>query len=474
MKVVDGHGEPSGGHLATLLAALEHPVNIADPATQCDDPCRPSLYADAVMLEKIAMKTARDLERWAGEQEETRKTLETNLHVCAELSLRHQSRFLQELRTYVSRLHVADDLEACAFIEHTQIDETPLQITVVSDGERHVERARLFVVERGWQMLLREKGSCHESSAGTSRSNNYFLLSARQATCLRTAATCTGENIHAVLRSTEDEEMLEASKQFKFHMRLTEADGAGANPRAEKLFMDKERGTECIGQLFTCMVHKCHAAAEKTWQVTPVPPILSGVVHIGLFFLSPHTFEQFRKALRGVLASWRVIAHRDGRVCPPEHTSYRMAIVRFFGPSAQQEPRRRSTLDIISSRILNGNWKQHGVLEHYCSGCCTNDGQLRETIVKWVSKLLVIVRPTVFQKNNWSDWSRGLRAPGLLHGCHGLFQAAFESAFARCEPCPEDAAKTESAWLEQRSTEGAQHRVKHKVQNTLHTAIPKC
>eukprot|EP00971_Amphidinium_carterae_P350471 6491564-Amphidinium_carterae.2 len=413
----------------------------------------------------MAKRTARDLERLAGEQEETRKTLELNLHVCAELSLRHQSQFLKELRTYVNRLCVADDLLACAFIEHTQLDETPLRITVVSDGERHVERARLFVVERGWQMLLREKAS----STGASGSNSYFLLSARQATCLRTAASCTGENIHAVLRSTEDEEILEASKQFKFHMRVTEADGAGANPRAEKLFLDKERGTECIGQLFTCMVHKCHAAAERTWQVTPVPPIISGVVHIGLFFLSPHTFEQFRKALRGVLSTWRVIAHRDGRVCPGEHTSYRMAMTRLFGPSAQQEPRRRSTLDIISSNILNGNWKQHGVLEHYCSGCCTCDEQLRETIVKWVSKLLVIVRPTVFQKNNWSDWSRGLRAPGLLHGCHGLFQAAFEAAFARCEPCPENAARTESAWIEQNTTEGAQHTVKRKVKNALHT-----
>ena len=113
--------------------------------------------------------------------------------------------------------------------------------------------------------------------------------------------------------------------------------------------------------------------------------------------------------------------------------AHRRLLVQLFAPSSQSQPRRRAFLDICSEEVLNGDWSVPGVLQHYCktTGCCSSPEATKAKVKLMVRRLLVILPPALFKRNNWLDYMRGLRPLGLIQGVHGLLSAAFRRAFQR-------------------------------------------
>ena len=417
--------EPQAAHHVNAAATLPKPS---------------LLLEDAKLMDKSLSGKARiDWDQLAQNRGMARSTFETRAHACAEASLRNQERVLREINQYVHRLALARDLQPVAFIDHVMFDETPLKLTVSENHEtveHHVEKARVFVIESSWQMVLRRRGSDIEEQAAvqTHPPQQYLLLTGRFSKHLRTAEDCSGEGIYAILNNVTSSAVPAVQREFNMNYRLTEADSCPANLRAEKIFGAESSEAGSVNHLYGCTIHKVHAAAEKTWTLTPLPEVVSGLVNLGLLFLSPSIYDRFRRALKRELTTRPLRWHRCGS-SSQEHATHRERVLRVFGPDPRKEPRRYAKIKAISTHLLNGNWDSDQHLEHFCvESCCQSEEQCREKIVTWGLKLLLMAKPTVFQKNNWAEWSKALTRPGLLQSCHKLLESTFRSAFGQVGP----------------------------------------
>eukprot|EP00971_Amphidinium_carterae_P277382 5504964-Amphidinium_carterae.9 len=185
------------------------------------------------------------------------------------------------------------------------------------------------------------------------------------------------------------------------------------------------------GLVNICSAHKIHASATKTWDMHPFPAVVSGIIHAGLLFRNPSALGLFKEALRQELQRrpLKMYVHTE----PSAKTrAFRQQCLRLFGPRHSEKPRRAALLDVIGEHLLNGNW-QASALEHYCSGslCCTSEAHCREKILTYVPKLLKTCPPSIFAKNNWTEWHRGTQTCGLLESMHGLWSTSFTLAFGK-------------------------------------------
>ena len=407
--------------------------DMADPQLQVSP-----LFNTAVSLQNsVVTRALPDLKALARSHHLEEVAFQARLHACAEAALRGQADLLRRLSRYSTQLHLANDLVPVCFIEHALIDATPLTLTVEQDGERTTERANVFVAEGGWTLLLREQDHDQERPQAVVRQvpAKYLLLTGRHSTALRTAQSSSGEGTAAVLQSVDVPGIRDLAATFGLHFRVMECDGAPSNMRSEKIFLGESRNQDdCLSFILVCLLHKVHSAAEKSWTMSPLPQLLSGILHCGLFFSGPHIFHRFRAALRSCLSNTPLIIYKQ-HPCPREAIAYRTRLVKMFSPSREKQPRRHATLQVVSAKLLNGDWRVRGGLQHYCDGsCCNGEEDCRDKIISYGMKLLAAVRPHIFKKNNWSEWIRGLRSFGILEGVHGLFTAAFERAFGRPPP----------------------------------------
>eukprot|EP00971_Amphidinium_carterae_P353058 6492807-Amphidinium_carterae.8 len=101
-------------------------------------------------------------------------------------------------------------------------------------------------------------------------------------------------------------------------------------------------------------------------------------------------------------------------------------------PSAKT-PRKRATVLLIASGMLNGDWREGQCLIHVCSGhACCPQGRVSavEKMEMLLGKLLKSVRPSVINRGNWLEYHKPFSFLGLLHGMHGLLTALYQRAFA--------------------------------------------
>ena len=423
-----------------LLPAIEDVVPAAAPPLPASQQERGSFSAAAhILKEDIAKKSAVSLDALAAQQNISRSALERHLSAVAEAAVKNSSSVCADVLRYVSALHQAGALEPLTYTTHFLFDETPLPATVRfrtegAETEKAVERAKLFVVEQEWLMLLKRSEAVAWPDPNPLHvehplvDDQYLLLMGRHSPSVRAAERTTGEGIAAVLSSVMSEPL--GVDAFHHRCELAECDEYGANARALALINANKKST-WMSTMVLCNAHKLHAAAEKTWQMHSMVPIISGITHAGLFLRKTGKVQMLRKALRHLVTNWplRVIQNQQSSI---ESTRYRNLCLKLWGPPPQEQPRRAALAQLISSKLLNGNWQRHGHLEHHCDGpgCCEDVGDLRAKLKRYIPKLLVACRMEVFQPNNWKDWLRGMRAFGLMHALHGLLGAAFTNGFS--------------------------------------------
>ena len=399
----------------------------ADPDSQSTD--MGALHTVARLFEsrwsRRALPPVADVAESAGI---SRGTLEASLHAVAEMAVQGQSKLLCFLLDYAAHLSGARALERVAITEHVLYDETPQWCSVryhspVQElGEKVVERACLFVVERSYTLLLRrlpEVEEQHSLPAGPSA--DYLILKVALSPALRVAANTTGEGVVGILKNTAP--VLDSSG-FAWRFRIAECDEHGGNMRAESLLRRLDQDT--TSGTILCNAHKVHTSAMFTFSLGPAPALLHGLVHVALWLQGAGAYAKFKKQVLAELME-RPLKIYVREKCPHQAEMHRQRCIKAFGPKAQEEPRRSVLLSVFSQEVLNGNWAS-STLEHYCRGesCCSCLQDTRLKIRHFASRLLSSLRPHTFQKNNWRDWSRGLKMFGLMQGLHSIMQTAFQ------------------------------------------------
>ena len=157
---------------------------------------------------------------------------------------------------------------------------------------------------------------------------------------------------------------------------------------------------------------------------------LSGLIHFALSLDSPQALNRLRKCLVAEVNS-RTLQVWDTPHSPPEATKFRLQMLDLFAPTPRRQPRRRALLEACATTVLNGEWRQDGALEHYCAGpsCCRDSAHTKQKVEYILSRLLVVLPPALFKRNNWLEWTKGLRAPGFLQAIHGILGSAYLRAF---------------------------------------------
>ena len=316
---------------------------------------------------------------------------------------------------YIQRFQVAGQLHPVAFIEHAMFDETPLLANLTFHNERYVEKARVFVLEKGWTLLVRQREDDQTP-------DQYLAIMGSTSPLLRAAENCKGEGILPLLRMTTH---IPHAAAFQFHVRLSECDSAGANLRAEAM-LSSESDTR-KSAIFACAAHKVHKAAERTWQLPPFARLISGLIHAGLLLSAAQSMKLLRE---GLFAEVSARPLRIFKVGSPtlEEDMHRQRVLTLFSPS--KGPRRRALLQTLATVLLNGNWRAHE-LQHYCTPecACTGEEDVREAIKFAIGKLLKVLRPGVFQRGDWINWTHNLKGFGVLEALHGLLSPAFLQKF---------------------------------------------
>ena len=436
---------------ATQVASQYNALHLEPPEPRADhegdsvtrdDADEISAEDEATMLKvaqalraKVACRAAPNWDDLAEALRVSVKTLRSRLQALAEAALQNQAHVQEALVNYIMRLHAAKKTQPVLYLEHIIFDETPL-LTSLSYGDsevgEHVERARLFVIERGYTLLMCSHDDSSKSSDedAAKTGDQYFCVTGQLSKTLKAAERCTGEGIAAVLRAAR--EVPAAATQFKHCIHMCECDELPANGRAEGI-LGQERGSAWVTFASFCVAHKIHAACEKLWSLPRMRPIVSGALHVGLLLQSAAARLALHEALAAEVASRRLVISTT-TVPSEESSSYRRRMVALFSPCALDFPDRHSLLTVISSELLNGDWKCHE-LHHHCGSatCCRDEQHARSKIMAAVRQMLRACPIRLLQRNNWRDWMSGFRGLAILEATHGLLSGAFARAFGSAD-----------------------------------------
>ena len=382
----------------------------------------------AVFERKWARRAIPPLVEIAESLNMSRSTAEVAINACAEMALRGQRRLLECVVNYVSCLAEAKALEQIAITEHVLYDETPQWCTVrhrssIEElGDKVTERAALFVIEASYTLLLRQLVEDDEMASAHPR-GEYLLLQVPLSASLRVGASNAAEGVVAVMKSALP--VLDTSG-FAGSYRIAECDEHAGNMRAEAMLCQQHPERVC--STIICNAHKIHASAMFSFSLDPIPELLHGLIHMALWLQSGASYTNFKKVFIAELQKRPVKVYLHA--CSAQASAHRERCVKAFGPEPRTEPRRAVWVRVLSEKIMNGSWQSHAI-EHHCSpSCCRSLQETHQKLEFFTKKILRMMRPCVFQKNNWRDWHRGLKFFGLLQGMHGLLQSAFVSANA--------------------------------------------
>ena len=381
-----------------------------------------------VLERKWARRAIPPLLEIAEAENMSRSTAEVAINACAEMAVRGQSRLLEHVIEYIAKLTEAKALEGVAIIEHVSYDETPQWCTVRHQsstcalGEKVAERACLFVVQASYTFLMRQLLEQDELARAHPR-GEYLLLQVPLSASVRVGASNAAEGVVGIMKAA-----LPAvdTSVFARSYRIAECDEHGGNMRAEAMLCQQHPERVCATIL--CNAHKIHASAMFSFHLDPVPELLHGLVHLALWLQGGTSYNNFKQHLIAELRRrpFKIILHSGSS---PEATAHRERCIKAFGPDPGTEPRRAAWLRVFADSVLNGSWLCEE-LQHHCKGpaCCSGLQDARAKAEFFLKKLVGMLRPVVFQKNNWRDWHRGLKFFGLLQGLHGLLQSAFRAA----------------------------------------------
>ena len=401
----------------------------------CEGAQAPLMSVADTLVRHVQCRARVAIEDLAAPLQMSVKTLRTRLQAVAEASLQNQAEVQEALVAYIKRLQVAKLATPVLWLQHIIFDETPLMASLAySPGvAEHVERTRLFVIESGYTMLFRCKqvSVADPVSAGEHGraldDDHYFCITGQHSKSIQAAERCTGEGIAAVLRAVS--RVPRAATEFKHHIHLSECDELAANGRGLSILL-ADMEDSWVPSTCHCVAHKIHAGCEKLWEAPRISPLVSAVLHMGLFMQGAGAKHALDKAMEAEIAA-RPIRMSTTCLASAEATRFRNHMVALFAPNSCDHPERHAMLTTVSTYLLNGDWRHRSELQHHCTSanCCRDEGHLRSKILQAMRQMMRACPIQLLQRNNWKDWMSGFRGPAMLDACHGLLSSSFERAF---------------------------------------------
>ena len=349
------------------------------------------------------------------------KQVAVRLEAAAEASWQHQVAVLHDTLQYVRRMK-GTSLHPIGFIERQSYDNTDAELRVPAILENSVgQRVKLMMIETEWAMLVRQIASDtegHDVASNGDGRGAFLLIRGKLSPAARIVergtAECARNALLSVQHLVEDAHSIFDGKVF----RIAECDEHSANLRAERLLTAcrpspwQDATLVCI-----CAAHKAHSSAERTWQFCL--PLLTGMTNTSRALMDIEVLKHIKEQIKVEIEKRLVIDwHPKTDV---EATHFREHAMALFLPPPSQ-PRRRARMEEACA-LLNGNWTKQRVLIHHChEGCCGSRAECIAKLQRCLPKALMSQRPTMFAKNNWSEWSLQSNFYGWSFAIHGFLR----------------------------------------------------
>ena len=362
-----------------------------------------------------------------------RKALQRRLDAIAEEAVRQPPKMLENLVQYLQQMQ-GHTLQPLAFVERQAYDSTPAHLRVPDQDHGHEQRrVKLHMIETEYGILFKNLG-------GAESADQYCWLRVPFHGALRLAERGTAENNVNVLQSAMGQ-LRNLGQVFGNKLwRLAESDHDGANMRGELLLQHFREEAWTDGTLHaTCVAHKLHSAAQKTWDES----IITGAIHTYKVLQDSQSLRLFKRVLHLEIAknlTVHYVASLHG-LRSDIAESFRQECLRLFLPRKEFPLRRSLILHVLS--LLNGDIREKDTLVHYCvPGCCRGRQTTVRKLQRFLPRALCSMRPHCFARNNWLAWSEQLDFLAWSWALHGVGVHALQRSFAGTvpdEPRPDDA-----------------------------------
>ena len=273
------------------------------------------------------------------------KLARSTAHCCA----KSQANTFTAVLGYVRALQASDVVQGLQCVLRVSHDETPLRLKVsfseqIGGQDSNVETSKLFLVESDWTILLR----CQPFE-----NPRYVMLHGSYSPALRCSDSTAAPGIAAVLRAVAEQQWPgkeEIEDVFQYTTRVCEADDAGANRRAERLWSTYRPGAQTMS--LTCLAHKLHNVSERTWALSP--ECLTGVVRTLLCIQSSSHMERLRTALKREVPR-RLVIVEDGEISRDAEI-YRGNVLKLWCHDLLP-CRTQSVILTLAGTMLNSDWE---------------------------------------------------------------------------------------------------------------------
>ena len=329
-------------------------------------------------------------------------------HAAAECTTQTQGLYFAKTLEYCQSQAEALELEPILLLEHRLYDETPLWMRVYfSKDQSDTQKAKLWVVERHFSLLLKRR--VHDGAGDVERAEDFLCLSAQDSPGLRATQNVVGETVRAMLTSCEPS--VGPLPPFQLKLRLAETDEGGNNSRAEHMLMKSRPDFSHLWGV--CLGHKIHLAAKKTWCLSPLDSVVTGVKNSCLVLRGPGAWTSMRDAIPNLL-----LEHFEYQPYAPiseEAQAYKDSVLEKFLP-AEKHVRKNVVVKLLSG-MLNTDWRQPR-MGHACAGCCKDADHAREKLAESLRRFCSALRPTMLNEDNWQNWGAGLHLFALGAAMH--------------------------------------------------------
>ena len=410
-------------------------------------PLRASLppleWGSAVLVARAGRSATRLAEELDGF---TAKSILTRLYAAAEMTVSRQASLQDDVLAHVRTLVSTGFWKAHAYFEHLSYDETGLQLrTYYATDEIDKEVGKVFVLEHSWCMVL----ECRPSSASQASSDvspgQFLVLQGVSAPTIRTSKSASGSYTAAVL-STGPQPPKDIESVFDLCVRVTETDEGPSNPVAEAHVLagrmsDKKHNKVWSHAFVWCLAHKTHSCCTKLWGLQE--QILSVIIHSCKTLLTAGAWGALRDRACELMLERFTCTPGDAATLDPDAISFRKILHSYYLP-ATSSPKKRATV-LAALKYFNGDLRQDKVT-HLCGGCCANAAQSREKASFLFRCLFQAIRPKMFAKNNWIDWSSTLIFFSFADAFHHVIVDAYQTAFLKTTLEPLIQAEVEPAF----------------------------
>ena len=238
-------------------------------------------------------------------------------------------------------------------------------------------------------------------TAESTTPNAYTVLEGKYSPQIRASANGTGEAVRDVLACCEQPPDV---SMFRLCTRVSETDANGANLRGE-MFVMRSRPASWSRLGIVCLCHKVHTSATSCWGLQQ--ECISAVVHMCKHLQVAGSMAALKAALSTLVCSQLLVALEHEIVLDRDALAYKELILNHFTPQ-MHHPRKRAIVEATAA-FYNADWRGMQPV-HVCSGpaCCPNLEHSKKKGCFLIRRLASTLRPTMFSKSNWQEWTQTL------------------------------------------------------------------